>query len=90
MDEFRQLAHSANRMIARQREAEDSLQNTHALLMAAIEQSPSGIVIADAPDVRIRSMNSAALRILGLMRAGCWISMYHSTHRAGKPIIQMA
>ena len=66
VDEFRQLAHSANRMIARQREAEDSLQNTHALLMAAIEQSPSGIVIADAPDVRIRSMNSAALRILGL------------------------
>lgn len=36
-----------------------------ALLQAAIEQSPSGILVADAPDVRIRLANSAALGIRG-------------------------
>ena len=36
-----------------------------AFMQAAFEQSPSGIVIADAPDVRIRLANAAALGIRG-------------------------
>ena len=36
-----------------------------AFMQAAFEQSPSGILIADAPDVRIRLANAAALGIRG-------------------------
>lgn len=36
-----------------------------AVIEAAIEQTPAGIIIADAPDVRIRVANSAALEIRG-------------------------
>jgi PAS domain S-box-containing protein len=36
-----------------------------AFMQAAFEQSPSGILIADAPDVRIRLANAAALGIHG-------------------------
>ncbi|MGB0715080.1 MAG: PAS domain-containing sensor histidine kinase [Phycisphaerae bacterium] len=46
-------------------DAEEELQRTRALLEAAIEASPAGVVIADAPDVRIRMANSAALGIRG-------------------------
>jgi PAS domain S-box-containing protein len=46
------------------REAEE-LQRVRALLEAAIDQSPSGIVIADAPDVRVRLANPAAFDIRG-------------------------
>ncbi len=45
-------------------EAEE-LQRMRALLEAAINQSPSGIIIADAPDVRIRLVNAAAFVIWG-------------------------
>ncbi len=41
-----------------------------AFMQAAFEQSPSGIVIADAPDVRIRLANAAALGIRGADAAG--------------------
>ncbi|MCF7849968.1 MAG: PAS domain S-box protein, partial [Kiritimatiellales bacterium] len=47
------------------RQKENQLEETQALLMAAIEQMPSGLVIADAPDGRIRIVNSAALGIRG-------------------------
>ena len=43
--------------------AESELQATQAILTAAIDASPAGIIIADAPDVRIRSVNSAAVGI---------------------------
>jgi two-component system cell cycle sensor histidine kinase/response regulator CckA len=46
------------------REAEE-LQQVRASLEAAINQSPSGIIIADAPDVRIRLVNAAAFVIWG-------------------------
>ena len=46
------------------REAEE-LQQVRALLEAAISQSPSGIIIADAPDVRIRLTNAAAFGMWG-------------------------
>jgi two-component system cell cycle sensor histidine kinase/response regulator CckA len=45
--------------------AEDELVRTKAFLDAAIEQSPAGILIAEAPDVKIVMANSAALGIRG-------------------------
>ncbi len=51
--------------VTAKRAAEDALARTRGILMAAIEQSPSGIIVADAPDVRIRFANSAALGIRG-------------------------
>ena len=51
------------------REAEE-LQRIRAFLEAAINQSPSGIVIADAPDVRIRLANPAAFGIRGGLHNG--------------------
>jgi PAS domain S-box-containing protein len=45
--------------------AEDKLSAAQALLRSAIEQSPAGILIADAPDVNIRLANPAALGIRG-------------------------
>ena len=51
--------------ITQRKQAEAELQKTQALLHAAVLQSPSGILIADAPDVRIRLVNPAALGIRG-------------------------
>ncbi len=45
--------------------AEEELEKTQALLLAAIEQSPAGILIADAPGAQVRLANSAALGIEG-------------------------
>ncbi len=45
--------------------AQEELANTQALLLAAIEQTPAGIIIAEAPDVKIKLANSAALEIRG-------------------------
>ena len=50
---------------ARLKQDAEALRRTRALLEAAINQSPSGIIIADAPDVRIRLANPAAFRIRG-------------------------
>ena len=49
--------------ITERRKMQRELEKTRGLLLAAIEQSPSGILIADAPDVHIRFANSAALGI---------------------------
>lgn len=46
-------------------QAEERLQKWEALLAVAVEQSPSGILIADAPDVKIQYANQAALAIRG-------------------------
>ncbi len=51
--------------ITDRRRADDEVKKAQAMLLAAIEQSPAGILIADAPDVRIRIANSAALGIRG-------------------------
>lgn len=51
--------------ITHRRQTEEELAEAQALLRAAIEQSPAGILIADAPDVRIRLANPAALGIRG-------------------------
>ena len=51
--------------ITERKEAEEALQKSQGLLEAALANSPSGILIADAPDVRIRFANAAALGIRG-------------------------
>jgi PAS domain S-box-containing protein len=43
----------------------EELESTRSLLLAAIDQSPVGILIADAPDVKIRIANRAAIEIRG-------------------------
>src|SRR5262249_41036251 len=54
--------------ITERKAAEGDRAHTEALLMAAIAQTPAGVIIADAPDVRIRIANSAALGIRGEAR----------------------
>lgn len=51
--------------ITEKKRAERELQKAQALLTAAVEQTPAGILIADAPDVTIRLANPAALHIRG-------------------------
>ncbi len=51
--------------IADRTKAEEALREAREFLEAAVAQSPSGIVIADAPDVTIRLANQAALSIRG-------------------------
>ena len=53
------------RDITQQKKAEQELAKTQALLLAALEQSPAGIIVADAPDAKIRLANSVALFIRG-------------------------
>jgi PAS domain S-box-containing protein len=53
------------RNITKRKEAEEELERIRSLLLAAIEQSSAGILIADAPDVNIRVANRAALGIRG-------------------------
>ena len=45
--------------------AEEELYQTNAILQAAMDQSPAGIAIADAPDGRLRYVNEAGLNIRG-------------------------
>lgn len=51
--------------ITERKRHEKELRKTRALFEAAINQSPSGILIADAPDVKIRIANPAAFGIRG-------------------------
>ncbi len=53
------------RDISSRKQYEQELQQTRALLEAAITQSPSGILIAEAPNGRIRMANPAAFGFLG-------------------------
>ncbi len=54
-----------DRDVTERKRAADELARTQALLLASSEQTPAGLLIADAPDVRIRIANSAALGIRG-------------------------
>ena len=51
--------------ITDRKRAEDELQKAQAFLAAAVEQSPAGILIADAQDGKIRIANSVAIEIMG-------------------------
>ncbi len=48
------------------KQAEEKLRETQEFLEAAVAQSPSGILIADAPNVNIRLANQAAFSIRGI------------------------
>ncbi|MHC9544451.1 MAG: PAS domain S-box protein [Vulcanimicrobiota bacterium] len=54
------------RDVTERRKAEEELERTRALLEAAVEQSPAGIIIANAPDLKTIKINSAGLTIRGL------------------------
>ncbi|MBN1536093.1 MAG: PAS domain S-box protein [Anaerolineales bacterium] len=58
------IANQFSQEIAR-KQAEATIAETQALLMAAIEQTPAGILIADLPDAKIRFASSTALNIRG-------------------------
>ena len=51
--------------ITSRKQAEEKLMKSEAMLSAAINQSSSGVIIADAPNVLIRYANPAAQRIRG-------------------------
>ena len=51
--------------ITEQVKAQQELAKLQALLLASIEQTPAGIIIADAPDATIRIANSNALTLRG-------------------------
>ncbi len=51
--------------ITERKRGEEALREAREFLEAAVAQSPSGILIADAPDVRIRVANRAAFGIRG-------------------------
>jgi PAS domain S-box-containing protein len=53
------------RDVSERRLAEESLREAREFLETAVAQSPSGILIADAPDVKIRMANPAAFNIRG-------------------------
>ena len=61
-----QQVHGMILNIHAQKTSQTELFKTSALMQAAIEQSPAGIVIAQAPDVRITTVNSAAANIRGM------------------------
>lgn len=50
--------------IAVRKRAEDELIKMQSVLLAAIDQSPAGIMLADAPDIKIRIVNKSAVDIL--------------------------
>ena len=54
-----------SRDITKRKETEQELLKTKAFLEASINQSSAGMLIADAPDVKIRYANPAALGIRG-------------------------
>ena len=56
--------------ITQTRLAEHELSRTNAILQAAVEQSPAGIIIVDAPDEKIRIANAAASGITNQNRNG--------------------
>lgn len=59
------LVFAVARDITERKVSEQKLREAQALLLAAIEQTPAGILIANAPDVRIHLANSAAVAIRG-------------------------
>ena len=49
-------------------EAQAALARTQSLLLAALDQTPAGIIVADAPDGRTRLTNKVAEGLLGVGR----------------------
>ena len=75
-------------------EAARELNKSKALLQAAIDQSPAGILIADAPDARVTTINPTARKqleldpethTLELIGEEGWLNAFHED---GSPILQ--
>ncbi len=64
-DEIGQLIGTFNQLLFSLGERETALQEAQATLQAAMDQSPAGISIANAPDGSLRYVNEAGLRIRG-------------------------
>jgi PAS domain S-box-containing protein len=64
-DTDRRIRVVAIRDVTQQRKVEYELERTRALLQAAVDQSPAGIIIADVPDLEIQLVNQTALRTRG-------------------------
>ncbi|MFP4494744.1 MAG: diguanylate cyclase domain-containing protein [Halochromatium sp.] len=67
--------------ITARKQAELAIQQTTRLLQAALESSPSGILIAEGPARRIRFANRPALDMLGLTASssgGQWDGQWHT------------
>ena len=56
---------SIGQNITERKKAEEEFGRAQALLQAAIDQTPAGIMVADVSDARIRLVNRAALELLG-------------------------
>jgi PAS domain S-box-containing protein len=61
----RTVLHSIVSDITDRKRTETELRRTRAILQAAMDQSPAGIAIADAPDGALRYVNNAGLFIRG-------------------------
>jgi PAS domain S-box-containing protein len=79
------------RDITERKQAEQDLQQSRALLQAAMDQSQAGIAIADAPDGRLRYVNQAGLFIRGgtaaelvdQVDAARYVESWHILHHDG-------
>jgi PAS domain S-box-containing protein len=61
---------ASNRDITKRKQAERELADANALLEAVIRQSPVPMALVSVPDYRLRIMNSASQRILGIEDEG--------------------
>jgi PAS domain S-box-containing protein len=81
------------RDITERRLAEAELQQSQALLQAAMDRSQAGIAIADAPDGKLRYVNEAGLFIRGGAAAevvdhvdvAAYVASWHILHHDGTP-----
>jgi PAS domain S-box-containing protein len=79
--------------VTERRRAEQELQQSQALLKAAMDRSQAGIAIADAPDGRLRYVNQAGLFIRGAaaedvveqVDAARYVESWHILHHDGTP-----
>ncbi|MFA6100876.1 MAG: PAS domain S-box protein [Victivallaceae bacterium] len=67
--------------------AEKELKETRNILEAAFDQSPAGIIIADAPDGRLRHFNKAARQILGSSEDEVAIGMNSKQFTPGEQLL---
>lgn len=54
------------RDISKRKRAERRLAETQALLLSVIDQMPSGVIVADPPDAKVRLVNKACMALTGV------------------------
>jgi two-component system, cell cycle sensor histidine kinase and response regulator CckA len=64
MEELEQTVEELDRTNEELHAVNSELIRSRSILFAALDQSPAGIIIADAPDVKIRYVNKAAEKII--------------------------